>query len=80
MVVLFVCPAKDCSGGNGRQRLLSKGEIEVIPQDIKREHNECNLCRCTYCGCVYHKDVGAKKAVILGFLDGGITGPGWKSS
>lgn len=67
------CPEKDCSGGSvNRQRKLTAVEVSIIGENWAE-----TAMRCSYCGCVYSR--GALiEAIVRGYLDGGITGEGWK--
>ena len=73
--------ADKCSGGNlSRQHELTKGQVaqlsEAAQQVISASPNVAY--RCNYCGCVYLDEITQGR--ILGDLDGGVTGEGWKSS
>ena len=75
------CPAQDCQGGRpNKQRALYEGELKGIPDSDRKiiEENSSSAFRCTYCGCVYLRGIGQN--TVLGNLDGGVSGDGWRPS
>lgn len=67
------CPSKDCSGGGeNRQKKIKVDQFSELSDYLKKP--AMDLSRCSYCGCVYE----TRNQRILGFLDGGVVGEGWK--
>ncbi len=72
------CPSQQCSGGSpGRQSELTEAQLEKLDSETKSIALErsATLYRCTYCGAVYDRWTTNK---VLGFLDNGIIGDGWR--
>lgn len=71
------CPASSCrSGTPERQRDLTPGEFETIPEPDRAKVKDAGgqPRRCTYCGCVYSFGQPPR---IFGFLDDGVSGRPW---
>ena len=78
----IVCPADDCRGGRSdRQHPLTEGQLSQVAESDRQTIREAGEAghegyRCNYCGCVYVRGVHHNR--ILGWLDNGVLGPGWK--
>lgn len=66
------CPAEDCRAAAPPQRDLAPSERDGIgnPPWVGMAQ------RCTYCGCVYTREVGGH-SYIRGWYDS-MLGPGWR--
>jgi hypothetical protein len=65
------CPSSTCSAGGPRQSTVTQEAASAAGAE-----EIAGAERCTYCGCVYRRGAGATQ--ILGHLDNGILGQGWK--
>jgi hypothetical protein len=76
----YGCPAQDCSSGDARrQKDLTDTQKTSLPTEIQRKIENIVCKRCNYCGCVYIRNYDFQpQCSILGFLDGGVSGAGWK--